>query len=221
MVQIRGEVVVGSLAGVKPNEWNPNRMTEHMKESLRHGLRTDGWLASQALLIWHTDQEGVVHDVIIDGEHRWTMAQEEGFTEGPMVFLDGLTEAQAKALTIKMNQKRGDFQDELLSEVIKSIQFELDADDIGVELGFEDEHIMELLADTPIDIDPDDDAPGRATVPNGVKERTLSRHVKLVQLYFSEAQAAEWGECIRKLSEQYGTDNVTDTAMEAIRRAAK
>ena len=54
-IQVKGKVVLKSLQSVSPNDWNPNRMTPHMQESLSYGLHTDGWLASQALLIWGKD----------------------------------------------------------------------------------------------------------------------------------------------------------------------
>ena len=46
-VRIVGEVELVALDKVRPNGWNPNRMTPFMKESLRTGLETDGWLSSQ------------------------------------------------------------------------------------------------------------------------------------------------------------------------------
>ena len=96
-IQVRGDVVSRKLDSVKPNPWNPNTMSDEMKESLLYGLKRDGWLASQALLIWGTDEKGERQDLIIDGEHRWLAATGEGLQKGPMVFLDGLSAAEAKA----------------------------------------------------------------------------------------------------------------------------
>lgn len=132
---VRGEVVLRPLGDVKPNPWNPNRMTTHMMDSLVHGLRTDGWLASQALLVWGTDEEGQVRNLIIDGEHRWRGGTTIGLTEGPMVFLNGLTEAQAKALTIKMNQKRGEFEEAALETLVKELVADIGTLE-GVDLDF-------------------------------------------------------------------------------------
>jgi hypothetical protein len=151
MIHMRGGEVVGravmrKLSEVKANSWNPNKMDDAMMESLKFGLINDGWLASQALLIWHTDEKGKTQDVIIDGEHRWSAASEIGFVKGPMVMLDGLTEAKAKALTIKMNQKRGEFQKDSLAELMSSLQTELDVSTMGIELGFSDDMVMKLLA---------------------------------------------------------------------------
>lgn len=80
--RVVGEVVMRPLSDVQKNSWNPNRMTDFMKESLKQGLLSDGWLKSQSLLIWGTDDKGERRDVIIDGEHRWSAASELGFQIG-------------------------------------------------------------------------------------------------------------------------------------------
>ncbi len=76
------KVLIKPLDLVKPNAWNPNRMTPFQRESLKVGLLSDGWLISQSLLIWGTDDKGVEKNIIIDGEQRWTVATANGFTKG-------------------------------------------------------------------------------------------------------------------------------------------
>ena len=132
------------LSEVRPNTWNPNEMTAFERESLKHGFRTDGWVKSQSLLIWSTDEKGVKKDIIIDGEQRWTVAVEMGTKTGPMVMIDGITEKVARALTIKMDRKRGKFDDGKLADVLRSIHTE-DAS-FGLSLGFEEEDMTRLLA---------------------------------------------------------------------------
>ena len=216
---LRGKVEIRPLSSVDRNSWNPNRMTPRMKASLTHGLRTDGWIVSQALLIWGTDDKDVRHDIIIDGEHRWMVATELGMPEGPMVVLDGLTETQAKALTINMNQKRGEFVEDLLGTVLRELEVDLDTDDLALDLGFDDEAILSLLS---TDADPMDTEPGNkpAPPPTGGM-RSGSSHVKLVQLFFNDEGRADWDLAINKLAARYGTTTVTDTALEAVKRMAK
>lgn len=142
---VRGEVVIRTLATVKPNPWNPNRMTTHQMDSLVHGLRTDGWLASQALLIWGVDEGGTERNLIIDGEHRYKGAVTIGMTEGPMVFLNGLTEAQAKALTIKMNQKRGEFDDAALETLVRELVGEMGTlEGVDLEFGIDPKELVKM-----------------------------------------------------------------------------
>src|SRR5580693_1424919 len=139
--------VMHSLADVKPNPWNPNKMTARDHESLAAGFRADGWLASQALTIWRTDDQGVRKMLVIDGEQRYTVGVKVGFTEAPMVFLDNLSEAKAKALTVKL-QKRGSFDQKLLRQLVQSIQYDLaDSPDAALELGFNAEAYMGMLAE--------------------------------------------------------------------------
>jgi len=153
--RVVGEVVMRPLTDVKPNGYNPNRMTDFMKESLKQGLTSDGWLKSQALLIWGTDETGSRRDAIIDGEHRWTAATELGFPEGPMVFLDGVTESQAKALTIKMNQKRGEFDPIGLSELVRSIQYDFNDSPMDLSLGLGNDELVQLLMEPALPEEPE------------------------------------------------------------------
>lgn len=112
--------------------------------SIRHGFREDGWLVSQALLVWATDEIATPRNVIIDGEHRWIAARDVGLREGPMVLLHGLTEREAKALTIKLDQKRGRFGEDALARLVAELA--QDGTDLAVDLGFKSDEIDALIA---------------------------------------------------------------------------
>ena len=214
--KVVGSAVTRKLADVKPNTWNPNAMTPFMKESLREGLKTDGWLASQALLIWGTDEKGKLKNIIIDGEHRWTVAGELGIVEGPMVFLDKLPEAKAKALTIKMNQKRGEMGDKKLGELIREIQFDLGAGDLSLTLGFEQDSLMSYLAvPAQLGLAPTTTPDGPATPAQDIP----ASGVRMVQLFLNEDTLAEVQKLSKDLAAKYDTKNQSDTILEALRRA--
>lgn len=140
---ITGKVVMAPLSRVTPNGWNPNRMTEFLMKSTREGMRKKGWLAAYALLVWGTDRAGKRRDVIIDGEHRWRIARELGIQQGPMVFLDGLTEQQAKELTIELDNKRGRFDEVALRDLVGSLD---QRDGLAFDLGFDDDSWKKLIA---------------------------------------------------------------------------
>jgi len=129
------------LGKLIPNTWNPTAITEAERERIRHGLETDGWIASQALLVWRIDDKGVERNVIIDGEQRFTIARELGFTVGFVSFVDGLTEVQAKALTVKLNGRRaggGRFDPTKLSNVVTAIKTDYAfVGDLGSDLGLD------------------------------------------------------------------------------------
>jgi len=133
--KIRGKVEIIALERVRPNPWNPNRMTEHQVKSTREGMKNEGWLAAYALLIWRTDDKGRERNLIIDGEHRWRIGIELGFTKAPMVFLDNLPERRAKEMTIEFDQKRGRFDDVALRDLIKDIGLD---DGLAFRLGFDE-----------------------------------------------------------------------------------
>lgn len=219
-IKVRGEVVMRRLDSVDKNRWNPNTMSDEMKESLLYGLKRDGWLVSQALLIWGTDEKGKRQDIIIDGEHRWVAGLEGGLVKGPMVFLDGLTEIEAKALTIKMNQKRGEWNPEMLATVVKELELDLETDDLALDLGLGEDLVMELLADDPVNLDGVDGNKPTASDPGGTM-RSGSSHVKQVQLFFDAKQKQEWDELLIKIGKAHGTSNASDTVLAGLRVAVK
>jgi hypothetical protein len=140
---VRGKVVTAPLDKLKPNTWNPNVVTPEKMASIEHGFRTDGWLVSQALLVWRKDETGKVQNVIVDGEHRWKAARSVGLTEGPVVFLDGITEAEAKALTVKLDQKRGRWDEDKLGALLREIGGA--SEDVALDFGFDGGELARLL----------------------------------------------------------------------------
>lgn len=152
--RIVGEVVVRRpLKPLSPNGWNPNELSAFERESLKHGLKTDGWLKSQSMLVWGKDEKGKLQNVIIDGEHRWLVATELGFDVGPMVILDGLAEKQARELTIKLDAKRGRFNKTKLSAAVRELVDETtDFDLLGTDLGIEPDTLQDLLVDEAPDL---------------------------------------------------------------------
>lgn len=216
--QVVGKVVLRALEDVKPNTWNPNEMTKFEREALRVGLLSDGWLASQSLLIWGTDEKGRRRDVIIDGEQRWTVARDCAFKQGPMVFLDGITESAAKALTVKMDSKRGTLNPDRLGALIREIQFELRPEGMAHDLGIPDAELMRLLAETPFVLDGSGQpAPAGGATPEMPSGRMS--HVRMVQLFFDHDQHEEFARHTKDLAARYKTTNITETIIEVVRRA--
>jgi hypothetical protein len=213
-----GDVVMRNLDVVQPNSWNPNEMTPFMMESLKRGLQTDGWLASQALLVWATDENGNARNIIIDGEHRWTVARELGMKKGPMVFLENVTEAYARKLTVAMNHKRGESNKDDLGELLRGIQAEFGAD-LAFEVGIEGEDLMKLLAEPPVDLQPPGEHDGVITSPPGEVPSGMATHVKMIQLFFNQEQHEEFVKLVKQLAPKLGTKNVSDTSLEVLRRA--
>ena len=141
-----GEERECALSKVKPNTWNPNSMTPFMFNSFEHELRTTGWLRSYKLLVWGKDEKGVEQNIIIDGEHRWKVGRKLGFKVVPMVFLDGITEAEAKRLTIKA-RKQGTINMDDLSTLLQEpgVHMGMDIDSYALDMGFEVPEMSNLL----------------------------------------------------------------------------
>lgn len=224
-----GSIAQVPIDSVQPNPWNPNVMSKETYASLKHGLSQDGWLSSQALLVWGSDENGDEKNVIIDGEHRWRVAKEIGFSEVPVVRLSGVSEAKVKSLTVAMNQRRGAFDDDKLAELIQAIQF--DVPDLVLSTGLGDDEIAKMLASAPVgDLDLPETSSG---IPTGSKnpERaepppaadanaTPTATVRMVQLFLDTSNIDGFNEDVRKLSALYKTPTTTDTVLEALRRAA-
>ncbi len=205
-MQLVGKVVQHDLKKLKPNPWNPNEMDDFTFQSLKHGFETDGWLSSMALLVWGTDDKGTRHDLIIDGEQRWTAATQLGLKKGPCVFLYGLSEVKARALTIKLDQKRGKFNKSKLSSLVAELSSGVDAVALGMDLGIGPFQLAALLKPHEIVVPP---APSH------------NIHTRQVPLYFNEAEAAEFHLLVQELSKELKTETVTDTVMACLRKVAK
>lgn len=224
--KVIGQVISLRLDAVQPNTWNPNEFTPELMKSLEYGLREDGWLASQAMLVWGSDDKGVQRNLIIDGEHRWLGARNVGFTEGPAVVLDGISEARAKALTVALDRKRGTFNDQKLAEVVKSIQFDGTYDNLSMALGFGEEEYMKLLAEVPTDAEVEAlTRPGRDELAEGVgalgslQDDAPPAQVKMVQVFFTPEQHAAFTERCVALGKAWGQKTISDTVREAVMRA--
>lgn len=205
-MKILGTSRLRKLTGVKANPWNPNRMTDFQMESLKHGLIEDGWIAAQAMLVWGKDDQGKSRMIIIDGEHRWLAAVELGFDKVPMVVLDGLTETEAKALTIKLDSKRGQFDKKKLGTLVRELEVELP--ELGLSLGFEENYLESLLHEP---------EPVPAAAPVEVVH-SENAHTKTVPLYMSHEDYERFMHDAGALGKEWSS-NISDTVLRSIELA--
>lgn len=106
---------------ITPNDYNPNRQSEHEFELLIKSMREDGF--TQPILVM---SEG---KIIVDGEHRWRAAKAlydlktPGFTTGliPVVFVN-MTAAQMKIATLRHNRARGTEDVELTAQLLRDLE---------------------------------------------------------------------------------------------------
>ena len=218
---------------VKPNVWNPNRMSAETYQSLRYGLENDGWIG-QPLIVLGRDDAGEERNIIIDGEHRWRVAKEIGFKTVPCFVLDGMSEAKAKSLTIAMNQRRGEFDADGLRALLASIQD--DIPDLALATGIGDKDLAVMLnaariageaaaaelgvTETP-ELDESGPTPERTLTRTGKKgvEATQETHGLAIG-FVTEQERETFEENIRTLARQHGTTGLAETLIVSIQHAA-
>lgn len=101
---------------VKPNDYNPNKVSKQNLELLKQSILTNGWTLPIVVRPDFT---------IIDGFHRWTVAGEEplvSMLEGkvPVVIVEHKDKAGNIYGTVTHNRARGTH----LLEPMKAIEFE-------------------------------------------------------------------------------------------------
>lgn len=128
---------------LQPNEYNPNRQSEHEFELLKRSIHEDGF--TQPVLCLPDGR-------IIDGEHRWKACKELGWDKIPVVKVD-MSDAQRRVATLRHNLARGSHDVILEGSVLR------DLESLGVlewaqeALQLDDVEVQRLLEDsTPLDV---------------------------------------------------------------------
>ena len=138
-----------------------------------------------------------------------------------MVFLEGVSEKAAKALTIKMNQKRGTFDSDGLAALLRDIQADFDGDTaLALDLGIDEDAIMGMLAEPEIILPSDPletkpaPPPGEVVVYNGTHQ-----NFRVVQMFFDVAEYDEFQALVAAAAKQFGTASAADTIYEVVNAA--
>ena len=83
------------------NPWNPNRMTGFMYAKARESIAEFGFVAPVVCRASGDRYQ------IVDGAHRYRAAVDLGLAEIPIVIVDGLSDDQARKLTVVLNELHG------------------------------------------------------------------------------------------------------------------
>lgn len=132
-----------SVNDVHPNEWNPNRQSDHDFELLLKSMSEDGFTQPVVCI---QDSNGRIK--IVDGEHRWRAAHTLGFDEIPVV-ITPMTEEQAKIATLRHNRARGSEDIELTAELLRDLEKVGALDWAQDSLMLDDTELNKLLEDIP------------------------------------------------------------------------
>lgn len=130
---------------VEPNDYNPNRQSEHDYDLLKLSIREDGF--TQPVIVLATKNANGKYP-IVDGEHRWRAAHDLGFTEIPVAKVD-MSMEQARIATLRHNRARGSEDIELAAQVLRDLR-DLGALDWAADsLQMDDIEIDKLINEIP------------------------------------------------------------------------
>lgn len=126
---------------VKPNDYNPNKVSKQNLELLKQSILTNGWTLPIVVRPDFT---------IIDGFHRWTVAGEEplkSMLEGkvPVVIVEHKDKAGNIYGTVTHNRARGTHLLEPMKAIVRELMGEgKSVKEIGKQLGMRPEEIFRL-----------------------------------------------------------------------------
>lgn len=132
------EVVYLPVGAVQPNQYNPNRQSDHDFELLCKSIAEDGF--TQPIVVLRSTKE------IVDGEHRWRACKALGFEEVPVVLVD-MTPEQMRIATLRHNRARGSEDASLAGEVLRELQALGATDWAADSLMMDDVEIDRLMRD--------------------------------------------------------------------------
>lgn len=126
---------------IKPNSYNPNRVSKQNLELLKQSILTNGWTLPIVVRPDFT---------IIDGFHRWTIAGEDplhSMLEGkvPVVIVEHKDKAGNIYGTVTHNRARGTHLLEPMKAIVKELMDEgKTVQEIGKQLGMRPEEVFRL-----------------------------------------------------------------------------
>lgn len=98
---------------IRPNDYNPNRQSDHDFQLLLRSMREDGF--TQPVIVHRESM------MIVDGEHRWRAAHELELKTIPVAFVD-MTPEQMRVATLRHNRARGSEDLDLAADVLRDLQ---------------------------------------------------------------------------------------------------
>jgi len=134
------------IGSIHPNDYNPNRQSEHEFTMLKRSIEEDGF--TQPVIVAQCELEHECNGVIVDGEHRWRALQSLGHEDVAIVRVP-MNVAQAKIATLRHNRARGSEDIEVATEVLRDLEklgaLEWAADSLDLS----DSELQRLLEDIP------------------------------------------------------------------------
>ena len=104
------DVINVKINKLNPAEYNPRNLTDEQKDNIKKSLDEFGFV-NPLVVNSNPDRKNIV----IGGHQRLKVAQELGYNEVPVVYID-LNEAQERELNIRLNRNTGEWDLESLSK---------------------------------------------------------------------------------------------------------
>ena len=124
---------------LRPNSFNPNRMSEEMFHKLREYLRREGLVEP---IVVRGKGDGYE---ILGGYHRWRICKEDlGYKTVPCVVLD-LDDRRAKILSVNLNELKGQSVPDLLAQLVHDLSEEVTLDDLATQLPYSKAELSDVL----------------------------------------------------------------------------
>ena len=130
-----------------PNPWNPNKTKPRQQQAIAESLQT----YSQILdIIVRPNPNNPERFQIIDGEHRYDELEDDDVY---VTVLHGLPDADAKKLTIVLNETRGEADKIELAQLLANLSEDLEGDELLNALPYEQNELDELVKLAAVDWD--------------------------------------------------------------------
>lgn len=185
-----------AISDLKFADYNPRHISQEVLDRLKAGLEEFGLV--QPVVVNKNN------GVIIGGHQRVTAAQELGWTEIDVVYVDA-DEKREKALNLALNKLSGEWDFGKLSSLLTEFESDLD---FNLELtGFDPLELMEMSgADSSLDLgDLDDfDMPGSDTgVDDGETDKPKGYSIQYTIVFNDEEEQNRWHEYLKYLKSMF------------------
>lgn len=186
-----------NIKQVRPNPDNPRVIKDYKFKKLVNSIKEFPQMLELRPIVVNEDM------VVLGGNMRLRACEAAGLKEVPVIFADNLTEDQQREFIIKDNSSFGEWDWDILAN-------NWDTDllkDWGLDIPkWEDEDTFDSdVVDT-----------GDYDFPEDALEGS---HVKMVQLFLNTETEPLLKEWELKLREVHGTDNLTDTIFNVMKKA--
>lgn len=233
----KGKVeLVSEIKDLKPNQRNPRKISEQQLSALEKAMEKFGDLGCVVFNITTKRMVGGHQRVkVLNGKdtsihilERFDKPNEQGTVAwGAIKYGNELykyrevkwSEQDEQVAMLAANKHGGEWDLEKLKEGL----LEMDDGSLDMDLtGFMDKEIEKLMGENRpvLNLPQAQEAAEKGNPLTAEQMKSMPSHVKMVQLFFNTETQPIFLALCSKLQERYGTDNVTDTVMQAVRQAA-